>query len=193
MKKTDNKMLQLISEAGMLKRVGRSGWWVLGIKDVESVADHSFRCAVIGYILARMEGVEPYKVLMMTLFNDIHEARINDLHKMAQRYVDAEKAEDMAFDEQIAPLPKVMKKELGGMRSEYRKQKTKESVISRDADILECLIQAKEYQEHGFREAHKFTKKAPKALRTKSAKALWAKAKKTSLNRWWEALSEFKR
>ncbi|MFH1847932.1 MAG: HD domain-containing protein [Candidatus Omnitrophota bacterium] len=190
---TDAKVLDFIAEAGLLKRVSRSGWWVLGIKNTESVADHSFRCTVLGYALARMEGADPYKVMLATLFNDIHEARINDLHKMSQRYIKLHEAEDTAFREQMASLPAAIKNELSAMHSEYRKQRTKESIIARDADILECLIQAREYYGHGFKEAVKFMKKAPSALRTKSAKRLWALAKKSDLNKWWEKLSEFKR
>ena len=192
-KKTHTQLLNFIAEAGMLKHVKRSGWWVLGIKDAESVADHSFRCAVIGYILAHMEKVAPYKIMVMTLFNDIHEARINDMHKMAQRYMDARRAEDSAFGEQLLRLPEDMRKELASMHKESRTQKTKESIIARDADILECLIQAKEYEEHGFKEAVRFMKKAPRHLKTKSAKRLWALAKKMNLNEWWERLSDFKR
>jgi len=192
-RKQDIKLLNFIEEAGMLKRVRRSGWWVLGIKDVETVAEHSFRCSVLGYMLSHMEGISPYKTLLMALFGDMHEARINDLHKMAQRYIDSEKAEDKAFLEQISALPKAIKNELTGTRKEYRKQKTKESIIARDADILECLIQAKEYHGHGFSEALKFMKKAPSFLRTKSAKRLWKLAKSMDLNEWWEKLSTFKR
>lgn len=194
MKRRDEvALLNFISEAGLLKRVMRSGWWVIGIKDAETVAEHSFRCSVIGYVIACMENVPAYKVLLMTLFNDIHEARINDLHKMSQRYVETRKAEDKAFSEQITPLPENMRKELRGMHGDYRKQKSKESVIARDADILECLIQAKEYHEYGYKEAVKFMKKAPSVLRTKSAKKLWSLAKKMNLNEWWEELSSFER
>ena len=194
MKKNEQmKLLNFISEAGMLKRVRRSGWWVLGIKDVETVADHSFRCAVLGYVLASMEKVAPYKVFLMTLFGDLHEARINDLHKMAQRYIDGKAAEDKAFMEQVKSLPSPMKNELSSTHKEYRRQKTKESIIARDADILECLIQAKEYHEHGYSEALKFMKKAPGFLKTKSAKSLWKLAKSANLNEWWEKLSEFER
>ncbi|MBL7158470.1 MAG: HD domain-containing protein [Candidatus Omnitrophica bacterium] len=177
----------------MLKRVRRSGWWVLGIKDAESVADHSFRCAAIGYLMAKEEKASPYKVLVMTLFNDMHEARINDLHKMAQRYIKLEKAEDSSFSEQIEKLPLGIRKELSGLRREYRAQKTKESIIARDADILECLIQAKEYKEHGFKEAVKFMKKAPNVLKTKTAKELWKLARSSDINTWWERLSVFER
>ncbi len=193
MSKDDTNLLQFIAEAGMLKRVRRSGWWVLGIKDVETVAEHSFRCAVIGYVLASRENIHPYKVLLMTLFNDIHEARINDSHKMAQRYIEFQKAEDKAFTEQTDSLPRPIRDELSGIHAEYRRQRTAASIIARDADILECLIQAKEYHEHGFKEAFKFMKKAPRSLKTKSARQLWSLAKNMNLNKWWEKLSEFKR
>ena len=59
--------------------------------------------------------------------------------------------------------------------------------------ILECLIQAREYQEHGFKQANKFFQKAPSHLKTKSARRLWRLAKKIELNEWWQKLSEFKR
>lgn len=186
-------ILDFISEAGMLKRVQRSGWSVLGIKNMESVAEHSFRCAVIGYVIARMEKVFPYKVLLMTLFNDIHEARITDLHKMAQRYIDARSAENESFHEQIDCLPKEIKEELKDMREDYEGQNDKESVIARDADILECLIQAKEYYEHGYSEADKFMKDAAGFLKTESARELWDLARNIKLNDWWIKLSEFKR
>jgi len=192
-KAQDKKLVEFFSEAGMLKRVKRSGWWVLGIKDAETVAEHSFRCTVIGYVIAKMEKVNPHKVLITTLFGDIHEARINDLHKMAQRYIDLHKAEDRAFGEQIRSLPAHIKSELATMHREYRRQNTKESIIARDADILECLLQAKEYQVYGFKEAAKFMRKAPRHLKTKTARRLWGLAKTMDLNKWWERLSEFKR
>ncbi|MFC1703909.1 HD family hydrolase, partial [Candidatus Omnitrophota bacterium] len=189
----NRKVLDFISEAGVLKRVRRSGWWVLGIKNPETVAEHSFRCAIVGYAIASMEGVHPYKVLMMTLFNDMHEARINDLHKMAQRYFVAKAVEDKAFKEQVGTLPGPMKNELSQLHTEYRAQKTKESIIARDADILECLIQAKEYHLHGYKEAVKFMRKAPEHIKTKSARRLWKLAQTMDLNKWWEKLSDFKR
>lgn len=189
----ESKVIDFISEAGLLKLIKRSGWWVLGIKNPESVAEHSFRCAVIGYALAKMEKADSSTVLMMALFNDMQEARINDSHKMAQRYIEYQKAEDEAFGEQISLLPYSMKDELSKLHKEYRNQKTKESIIARDADILECLIQAREYYEYGFRQAVKFMRKAPQHLKSKSAKRLWRLAKTKDLNLWWESLSDFRR
>ena len=139
-RRDEERIVEFIFEAGVLKQVPRSGWSVLGIKNPESVADHSFRCAVIGYLIAHMEKVSVYRVLLMTLFNDIHEARITDLHKMAQRYIDARSAEDASFEEQVVSLPKGILEELSDVRDDVGAQESKESVVARDSDILECLI-----------------------------------------------------
>jgi len=191
--KKDKAFLNLFAEAGLLKRVKRSGWWVVGIKDAETVAEHCFRTALIGYVMAKNEDACVHTVTMMCLFNDIHEARINDSHKMAARYINYQQAEAGAFKGQIENLPKEMKSELRNWRNEYVKQKTKESIIARDADILECLLQAKEYYEQGFTQAKLFFKKAPKFLKSKSAKKLWSQAKRWDSSSWWQKISEFKR
>ena len=185
-------IVEWILEAGLLKRTPRSGWSLLGISDPESVADHSFRCAVIGYVLAHMEGADVCRTLLMTLFNDIHEARITDLHKMAQHYVDAETAEDRSFADQIGGLPEGMRDEMSSMRSEYRAQESKESIVARDADILECLIQAKEYTEQGQTSAALFMKNAGH-LETESARKLWALTEHTDINAWWSRIGTFGR
>ncbi|HNX90801.1 MAG TPA: HD domain-containing protein [Candidatus Omnitrophota bacterium] len=186
-------ILDLLAEAGMLKRIKRSGWWMIGIPFEESVAEHSFRCAMVGYCLAKMEKVDPYKVVMMSLFGDLHEARINDQHKVASRYLNTRDAEKKAFEGQIERLDKNMRSELASMRLDYDKQNTKEALIARDADILECILQAKEYVDLGFSTAKKFFRAAPKHLKTKSAKGLYKKLSKWNSNKWWESLSEFKR
>ncbi len=187
------KLVYFITESGLLKRLPRSGWQVAGIKNAESVADHSFRCAVIGYLLAKMEKADVYKVLLMTLFGDIHEARITDIHKLAQVYFDLKSAEKRSFSDQVVSLPQPVKKELKSSEKEYHTQKSSESIIARDADILECLIQAKEYYEQGYTQAQKLMKKAPVHLRTKSARKLWQAAKKSDLNEWWFNISKFYR
>ena len=189
----EKDMLDFLAEAGMLKRIKRSGWWMAGIPYEESVAEHSYRCGVIGYALARMEKVEPHKVFLMTLFGDLPEARINDLHKVANRYLNVREAEATVYGEQIAPLSEDMQGELKGAREEYEKQETPESIVARDADILECLLQAKEYSDLGFKTAEKFFKIAPGHLRTESAKRLWEGMRSWDSSTWWEKFTEFER
>ncbi len=133
------------------------------------------------------------RVLLMTLFNDIHEARITDLHKMAQRYIDARTAEDASFEEQVGSLPEGILQELSDVREDHGAQESKESIVARDSDILECLIQAKEYHEHGHKSAALFMKKAPEHLKTESAKTLWRLAQTMDVNEWWSRIGSFAR
>lgn len=198
-KKTKNNSLDAVSalnffaEAGLLKKVKRSGWWVAGIKDPESVAEHSFRTAVMGLYLAYWEGADPYKVVFMGLFNDIHEARINDLHKMGHYYIDFKDAEKKVFKDQVAKLKQKFKNDFVRLRGEYDGQGSLESKIARDADILECLLQAKEYYDAGHLGAKLFFTKAPSFLRTKSARALWRQMKRWHSSLWWRGVVKFER
>ncbi|OGX40554.1 MAG: hypothetical protein A3G91_00470 [Omnitrophica WOR_2 bacterium RIFCSPLOWO2_12_FULL_50_9] len=177
----------------MLKKIKRSGWWVAGIKDPESVAEHSFRCAIMGYYMAHLERADAAKVMLMALFNDVHEARINDLHKMGHYYIDFKEAEKKVFKDQIRDLDGSVRTQLKAVRNEYEAQKTKESLIARDADILECLLQAKEYYDSGYAQARKFFKTAPDHLKTASARRLWRKMQRWDTGRWWEKVVKFER
>ena len=196
-KKSDNSSyltaLNFFTEAGLLKRVKRSGWWVAGIENPESVADHSFRCAVIAFFLACLEHADVYQVIAMAIFNDIHESRINDLHKMGHYYIEFKDAEKKVFKDQIKFLDKKIGARLQKLRQDYDQQLTKESLVARDADILECLIQAKEYYDSGYKEAKSFFTKAPDFLSTKSARKIWQQVKKWDSHSWWKDVVKFER
>ncbi len=189
----DRPALDFFAEAGLLKMIHRSGWWVAGISHPESVAEHCFRCAVIGFYMAHLEGADPYKVLVMTLFNDIHESRINDLHKMGHYYIDFKEAERKVFKDQVALLDQRVKFELERFRREYEVQGTKEGLVARDADILECLVQAKEYLHQGYPGAKKFLARAPQYLKTKTAKKLWRQLQNWDPSKWWQNVVKFER
>ena len=180
-------------ETGQLKRVKRSGWWLIGINNPESVAEHSFRAAMIGYVLADMEKADTNKVVKICLFNDFHEARINDLHKVGQRYVDFKKAEKKAFTEQMERMPKNIAKELNKLFDEFQNDGSKEGIVARDADLLENFVQAKEYYDHGYKEAKDWMTNIKKVVKTKSAKQLIKVIEKTNSSAWWKGLKKITR
>ena len=181
-------LLDLLGEAGVLKSVRRSGLWMIGIKNGESVAEHSFRAALLGYVLAKMERVDPYPVVMMSLLNDLHEARINDLHKVGHRYIDFRAAEKKASAEQMADLPPAIRKDLTRWSKELHDQSNRASLIARDADLLECMIQGKEYAERGYPQAISWMTRPMHLLKTKSAKKLAHRLKSWKSDRWWQHL-----
>ncbi len=187
------KILDFLAEAGQLKRVKRSGWWTCGINDCESVADHSFRCAIIGFCLAKIEKCDFNKTAIICLFNDLHEARINDMHKVVQRYILLRDAEKKASKEQVKDLFYGIGKNIMSMMNELWEDKSKESIIARDADILECMLQGKEYYDQGFTQAKEFYIKPYKLLKTKSARKLARYIKKWDSRSWCSKLAVVER
>ena len=177
---------KFLFEIGHLKRVARSGWWVAGVRDPESVAEHSFRCAWIGHFLARAEGANSARVVMMGLAHDLPEARLNDLHKVAQRYLDPKPVEGRVFGDQVAGLPD--REELAELQKEYAAGATLEARVARDADRLECAFQALEYVEEGHAPCRDWFVNTEGALVTGAAKSLLAALGTCDPNGWYRDL-----
>ncbi len=169
-------------ESGELKRTQRSGWWTAHVKDPESVAEHSFRTAVIAFFLAELEGEDPHKVASAALFHDVHEARIMDIHKIANRYVKVDHKE--VEKEQIADLPLEIRESLHYLLFNLS---DKEKTILKDADLLEMALQAKEYQEIGY-PTQSWIDVVKEKLVTKSAKKILGDALKYKSTDWWKDL-----
>lgn len=183
----EDSIIKYLFEAGMLKRTVRSGWWTEGIKHPESVADHSFRVGIIAFILAKMEGVDPYRLCTAAVFHDMHEARIGDMNKLTCRYVkNKQELEKNAEKEQLSELSKDLRSDI----IEIHKLSEKEKIILHDADSLECAFQAKEYAESGCASLNVWVDNVGKRLKTKSAKNLHEKMKKTNPNSWWKGLKK---
>jgi len=178
-------------EIGQLKRVKRSGWWMVGISNPESVAEHSFRTAILGYILACLEGADPMKTAMMCLFHDTHEARILDLHRVAKRYLANDQGERVAFEEQTERLPQPIATEITSLITGYEERESLEARVAHDADSLECLIQGREYQVQGY-DTHEWIVNCQAGLQTLSAKLLAQACLETEPREWWQGLKKGK-
>ncbi|MBI4167929.1 MAG: HD domain-containing protein [Candidatus Aenigmarchaeota archaeon] len=181
------KLAKLIFECGQLKRTPRSGWTLLGIKNPESVAEHSWRAAVIGLFLAKSEGADENKVIKICLLHDIAEGRTGDINKVADRYI-KDKGEREALKE---ILGKLFDNDLLEIAEEYEDRKTKESVIARDADLLELFVQAREYEALGsFGSVSKWMGNSRKAMKTKTAKLLAREIASTEPYSWLRGLKK---
>ncbi|MBB1247132.1 HD domain-containing protein [Streptomyces durbertensis] len=156
---------------GVLKRAKRSGWWVAGVKDPETIAEHSFRVGLIASVLAMMEGADPARAALLGLWHDTQETRVGDIPHIGRRYLDAAKNETVTADQLSAAHPAVR---AGGQRivEEYENGDSPEVVCARDADRLECLVQAVEYREQGYANVQEWIDSSLAGLRTASAKAL---------------------
>ncbi|MFJ7276032.1 HD family hydrolase [Kitasatospora sp. NPDC098663] len=158
-------------EAGMLKRAKRSGWWIAGVKDPETIAEHSFRTGVVGAVLAMMEGVDPAKVALLCLFHDTQETRIGDIPHVGRRYLDAASNERVTADQVSAAHPAVVSG-VQAIVAEYENADSPEVGVAHDADKLECLLQAVEYREQGYQNVQPWIDSSLGSLKTESARQL---------------------
>jgi putative hydrolase of HD superfamily len=173
------RLVDFLFEAGMLKDTPRSGWLTIGIKDPESVAEHSFRVALIGWALAKLEKADEGKVLKMCLLHDLEETRLGDLHTLNRVYLEEKKS---ACSDIFKGL--FCEKEMSGLVKEQKGMKTKEAIVARDADKLEMVLQAKEYKDQGKKYCEDWIDSGMKGLKTKSAKRIAKEALKQDSREW---------
>ncbi|MFI6130380.1 HD family hydrolase [Micromonospora sp. NPDC051141] len=163
--------MRFIFEAGVLKRAARTGWWFAGVKHPESIAEHSHRTALIGMILAAMEGADPARTTMLCVLHDTQETRITDIPHIAKRYLSAAPNTAVTAD-QVAGCPPGVTDAITAAVAEYEAGETLEAVVARDADKLECLVQAVEYRHQGVDNVQRWIDSSRAALTTASAKQL---------------------
>ncbi len=181
-------LAQYVYELGLLKRIRRTGWWVAGVDDPESVAEHVFRTAILGYLLATLEGADPFRTAALCLFHDAAETRVGDLHRINSRYLDSEDAEARAFCDQAQRLPQGARERVLALFEEFRTSETREARIARDADLLECLVQAREYQAQGCSSVRDWINNSYAQLSSVSARQLAEACIEMDPKAWWHGL-----
>jgi putative hydrolase of HD superfamily len=184
------EIVKYIFEAGMLKRVARSGWWAEKITHPESAADHSFRTGVVAYVLAKMEGLDDNsarKLCSAAVFHDIHEARLLDLNKITHRYIEVTRELEQKVEaEQTKGLPEDIRESI----YDTLDLSEKEQIILKDADYLECAFQAKEYLDVGYKGTVSWLESITVRVKTESAKKLVEQVYKQDSNSWWKGLKK---
>lgn len=176
-------VITLAYEQGLLKRISRTGWWHIGVKYPESVAEHSFRSAQLAGLIASMEGADPARASFMSLWHDSQETRIGDIPHSGRQYISVSTNEEITAD-QTAGLPDDTARLLKDAVAEYETTDTLEAKCAKDADKLECLLQAVEYGEQGYQRTEGWIESSMKKLQTKSAQRLAEAALRISPLAW---------
>lgn len=182
------RLSDYIFELGMLRRVKHEGWRLAGIEHPESVAEHSLRAAQIAFALAVLERhPNPPAVAAISLFHDVEECRVGDVHRVASRYVEADK--EQAVRDQCAALGPVGEAILRLWLQDER-QDTAAGVIAKDADYLEMAAMAREFQEQGHAATQDWLNNISKALKTESAQKLFRELAEGDPCDWWQGLKK---
>ena len=173
-------------EMGHLKNLPRAGWLLLGIPQPESVAEHSFRVAMTGITLAALDGADVGRTAALCIMHDAHETRIGDVPSVGRAYVTTA-APEAITGHQTAAMPHEAAKVFQGLTAEYEANDTPEARLAHDADKIETLLQAIEYQGQGH-DAEAWRETSLAALRTDAGRQL-AQAIGATSSHWWAAFA----
>jgi len=174
-KKSDKDFLKelvdFFIQIGNLKIIKRRGWLLRNVKNPESIADHSFRLALMAWILGKEKGLNTKLLLKMALVHDLCEIYAGDatpydkilpkdkkkqkelLKKWprflkkdeVQVYLEKRKKEYQSLLKLISELSLKRQKEIVNLWLDVQDGFTKEGRFLRQLDKVENLLQALEY------------------------------------------------
>ncbi|GAA1253098.1 HD domain-containing protein [Prauserella halophila] len=168
---TGDRLAAFGYELGVLKRIRRAGWWQAGVRDPESVAEHTMRVAQLAGLLAAEEGATPERAAYLALWHDTQETRTGDLPHSAKPYVDKPDPRRITAD-QTSALPDTARDSVRGAVDEYEAAAGSEAHCARDADKLDMLLQAVEYRDVGVAGTGEWIDSALRSLTTATARRI---------------------
>ncbi len=184
----DGAIANYIYEVGHLKATPRSGWSLAGISNPESVADHSFRTAVIGVVLACLEDVDPGRTALLCLFHDTAETRLGDIPSVGKKYLRGSHTE--VVSDQTKDLPADLTRIIFDLVGDFDSHTSPEAILARDADKLECLAQAIEYVESGSEQARSWIDALSSEVVSPGGREISRLLQATPSNEWWRSFVE---
>jgi 5'-deoxynucleotidase YfbR-like HD superfamily hydrolase len=142
-------VINFFQKINRLKSLKRTGWLKKGVAFPESVADHTFRVALIAMILCP-ENLNKEKIIKMAIVNELPEAIVGDIittHENSNKYKKNKfKKEKNAVQELVKKLDKKTANEIINLWVESEELKTKEAKFLKQIDKLEMAMQALEYE-----------------------------------------------
>ncbi len=133
---------------GNLKRLKRTGWVKNNITNSETVAEHSFRLAILVMVFAPQGGVDQLKAIKMALIHDVGEAEIGDIvtqhgQEPVKQLMEKLGKEREAVQQIFSLLDTT---EYLSLFDEFEENKTPEAKLVKQLDKLEMALQAYEYE-----------------------------------------------
>jgi len=146
-------LIGFLEIANRLKEIRRSGWVERGVKDAETIAEHSFMMCLIALVLGlKRKDIYVDRLLKMILVHDLPEAVTGDLiskeywnggHMPKKEIYELEQKEMKKIAEKLG-LPELLE-----WWEEFEETKTKEARLARIIDKFEMIHQALEYKKAG--------------------------------------------
>lgn len=147
--KPNDHLLDLLLELQILDRVPRSGYFLRGVTEAESVSEHSWHVVFLVWALGRkIDGLDVLRAVEIALVHDLAELRVGDLPRTANRYFPQgakKQAERAAMAEILAPLPERAQ----DLYAEYEAGETAEARLVKACDKLQLMLKVSVYEDWG--------------------------------------------
>ncbi|MEU3725747.1 HD domain-containing protein [Streptomyces sp. NPDC031705] len=166
-----SSVAHFLYETGTLKNARRTGWWMAGVNNPESVAEHSWRTSLIASVIAKLEGADPARAAFLAVWHDTQESRSGDVNHLGKKYSPSADPTEITAD-QTAGMPDLLAATIQDLVAEYEAKETPESICARDADKLECMLQGIEYKAQGYANAQRWIDNSRSRLTTETAQRL---------------------
>ena len=175
------RIVDLLFQAGILKDIPRSGYHFLGAGR-ESVAAHCFYTAFIGFVMTQLQPeLDARRLLSMCLVHDLLEARTGDLNTVHKSYVtpDNERAlEDTVKNLDFGP-------HIADLIDEFERGESREARLARDADQLAFIIDLKKLADAGYRSPSKWLPPILDRIQTELGQKMTRMILDSDSDSWW--------
>ncbi|ABY35092.1 MAG TPA: HD domain-containing protein [Chloroflexus aurantiacus] len=143
----------LIPHLLALKLLPRTGWLQRGVRDVESVAEHSFGVAVLCLLIGdQIADIDRGRLLAIALLHDLAESLLSDLPASATRLLGKEAKRQAERDGLAALIGHLSRSdEYLTLWDEYVDGTSREARLVKAVDRLELMAQALAYERSGVR------------------------------------------
>ncbi|MCD6578439.1 HD domain-containing protein [bacterium] len=158
---------EIYKEFIKLKGNKRRGWYLRGIKDGETIAEHSFSSAALGLFFADQLGLDENKVVKMALIHEFCEIITGDITPVDGVSIADKRARELKAAKQIFGILKDGGKYIS-LWKEFEFNTSKEGQLVKDIDKLEMALQAIEYdKEYNHFSKDEFIHSALDSIKTK--------------------------
>jgi len=164
-------VLNFMIQIGKLKQLKRTGWVLAGVKNAETVAQHSFLVAFMGWFLGQAKGLDTDRIVKIALAHDLCEVYagdqtpydpvlatgIKDVKELVSKpprvpyeqrlewLMKKIRQEWQALSKLTSNLPKDFQQEIVNLWIDFEEGITKEGRFVHQVDQLVNLVQAIEY------------------------------------------------
>lgn len=154
-----NGIIELFFEFAQLKNLYRQGWLKRGVSklDCETVADHSFSVALLGYILAEeyRPDLDSNRIMKLGLFHEIGEIYAGDITpKDSVSTEDKTQKEFQGVQKVFSILPNSEK--YLNLWLDFENQTSLEAKFVKQIDRLEMALQANLYERLNYKNLDEF-------------------------------------